>query len=233
VDVRNDVRGTGKSIFDFAATYSNTRKLLGMNFLAVGAGALLHETMHQWAAFLDPALELSDGHWRAVNIPGQVFGIDFRDNGDGSYTITQTIVPTRVVPPMELYLMGLIPAEQVPDVTVLRGIDSSTVTVGQVVRPSSVRVVTMGEVLAASGPRLPDVASSPKQYRMAGILITPGRLASRAEMAAYDRMMEQYGSDDTGTTGEFGVGRPTFNFGTGYRARMDYGYESGRTCSYL
>ena len=69
--------------------------------MPIVAGAMTHETMHQFAAFLNTSLEMSSGaHWGAVDIPGYVFGINFRANGDGRYTITQgRFEPGRLVPP--------------------------------------------------------------------------------------------------------------------------------------
>jgi hypothetical protein len=223
IDARNDVQGIGKSIFNSTATFGSAGRLMGVNFTPLQAGALTHEVTHQWAAFLDRSLELGDGaHWGAVNIPGYVFGINFRSNDNGTYTITQGVFEAgRLHPPMELYLMGLIPPEEVPDATVLRGVSANSVQVGQVVTPTAVRTVSIAEVIALHGPRIPSVSTSQKHFRMAGVLITPGRLATEVEMAAYNRMLEQYGSDETVPTGDLGVVRPPFAFGTGNRARMD------------
>jgi len=223
VDARNDVQGIGKSIFNNTSAFGSAGTLRGVNFLPLQAGALTHEVTHQWAAFLDARFNLGDGaHWGAVNIPGYVFGINFKSNGNGTYTITQGVFESgRVYPPMELYLMGLIPSEEVPDVTVLQGITANTVQVGQVVTPAAVRIVTMADILAVHGPRVPSVGVSPRNFRMAGVLITPGRLATDAEMSAYNRMLEQFGSNETAPIGDFGVGRPPFAFATGFRANMD------------
>jgi hypothetical protein len=199
----------------------------------VRAPATLHETMHQWGLYLDRSLELDDGtgHWGAVNIPGTLYGLDFKENGDGTYTILRNgSSPVGDIaeyyrqfryPPMELYLMGLIPPEQVPPITVLRGIDPARVNPGDVVRPTSVRTVTIQEIIAAHGPRIPDHRTSPKRFRMAGILLTPGRFATEAEMAYFARIMEYYGSNETGAMRNFGNVMPSFGFATGGRAQLD------------
>lgn len=231
-DVRNDVQGIGKPLFDQTADYGSTGRLRGVSFHQMtGAGGLTHEVMHQWGVFLNPGLELGDGtgHWGAVNIPGYLQGLDFRHNPNGSYLITWTrfggldgsAYEERRLPPMELYLMGLLSPEEVSDITVLEGVDPNRVKAGEVVVPRSVRRVTIQEIIAQQGPRVPDSRAAPNSFHMAGILITSGRLASPAEMAVYSRVMEHFGSEEGSTLRDLGVLRPSFRFATGGRGWMN------------
>ena len=160
--VRNDVMGIGRAAIDFTSNYGSGGRLRGMSFHSdTGAGALTHELMHQWGVSLDPALELGSGHWGAVNIRGYLFGLDFSDNNDGTYTITRSHSgtidgsPDWEIPPIELYLMGLISPGQVPDITVLQGVVASSVRAGDIVTPTGMRVVTIDDIVAVHGPSSP------------------------------------------------------------------------------
>ena len=86
---------------------------------------------------------------------------------------------------------------------------------------SPMALVTRPYRLPPRAARIPSDQDSPKTYRMGGILLTPGRLATDAEMAAYNRMMEQFGSEETALNGDFGVVRPPVGYATGGRATMD------------
>jgi hypothetical protein len=230
--VQNSVRGIGLDTFDRTTTYGSQGRLLGMNFLNLSTGgALMHETTHQIGVFLDPRLELGDGtgHWGAVNIPGFLQGLDFEALADGAYRITWTrfgalhgsASENRRMPPMELYLWGLLPPEEVPEIAVLRGVDPRGVRAGDVVSPTDVRTVSIRDVITLHGPRIPTAGIAPTSYRMAGILITPGRLASEAEMALWSRVMEHFGSQQGSALVAYGSLGPSFHFATGGRAQVD------------
>lgn len=226
--VRNDVRGIGLDVFGGSSQYGSHGKLRGINFIGLPANlgyVLRHETMHQWGVYLDHSLELDDGegHWGAVNFLGYLAGFEFRDNSDGSYTLTRWYPrEDQTYAPMELYLMGMISAPEVPPITVLRGVDLSQLMPGAVVHPTSIREVSIQEVVDIHGPRIPDFHTSPKSFRMAGVLVTPGRAASPAEMALYSRLLEQFGLDeDSPDPSVAWVHLPPFHRLTGGRARMD------------
>ena len=216
VSAKNEVQGIGSSLFEDTTSYGSAGRLQGVSWIGgpYGIGVLYHELIHQWGVFLDESLELRLGvHWGAVDIPGRLFGLDFEANGDGSFTITRDQAPsipingrfqTTPYPPMELYLMGLVPPEEVPPMTVLRGIDPETVRRGSVVRPTGTRVVEIGEVIEVHGPRIPDHTSSQKKFRLAGVLVTSGRLATKAEMVVFDRFLRDFSSDAESLTDESG-----------------------------
>ena len=238
--VKQEVQGIGLALYDDTASFGSAGRLQGVSYVGgpYGVGVLYHELMHQWGVALDDSLEISmGGHWGAVDIPGNLFGLDFEANGDGSFTITRGRGPlildingrlrSTPYPPMELYLMGLIPPEEVPPMTVLRGIDPATARIGNVVRPTGTRMVEIGEVIGVHGPRIPDHTSSQKEFRLAGVLVTSGRLATNAEMVVFDRFMRDFSSDAASLTASFpqifGDIRQTIPFraATGGRATIE------------
>ena len=240
VRVKQEVQGIGLALYDDTASFGSAGRLQGVSYVGgpYGVGSLYHELMHQWGVALDDSLEISMGsHWGAVDIPGKLFGLDFEANGDGSFTITRGRGPFIIdingrlrstpYPPMELYLMGLIPPEEVPPMTVLRGIDPATARIGNVVRPTGTRMVEIGEVIGVHGPRIPDHTSSQKEFRLAGVLVTSGRLATNAEMVVFDRFMRDFSSDAASLPASFplifGDTRQTIPFraATGGRATIE------------
>ncbi|MBI4474731.1 MAG: hypothetical protein HY646_18815, partial [Acidobacteria bacterium] len=224
---KNDVQGIGSGIFNSTSVYGSAGKLQGVNYIGPILDVLPHEMMHQWGVFLDPSLELDEGtaHWGAVNIPGRLFGLGFNSNGNGTFTITRGVSPfvpaPTPYPPMEQYLMGLIPPEDVPPVTVLRGIDPFSVSIGNVVTPTSTRTVTIQDVINIEGPRIPSSQNSPKAFRLAGILLTSKRLATDAEMIVYDRFMQQFASTSESLVDISGNTVLPFRALTGGRATID------------
>ncbi len=163
------------------------------------------ELGHHWLAF--PYVDLNDGagrqasllgrdnsHWSyftdSTNSPAE--GNKWIDNGDGSFTTDMDHTPE--FSPLDLYMMGLISAEEVPpwfyiepDDNAGRGVASppewlygfNPVTV------TGTRVdVTIDDVIAAETLRLPTPETSAKDFRILTMLVlTPGEILSEDIMA--------------------------------------------------
>lgn len=227
--VRNEVSGIGCPIFDSGSAYG-TNRLLGMNHVA-NAGATMHEITHGFIGLcLDRSLGLTEGgHWGAVDILGYLQGLQF-EPFEGAFRITAsrfgilgdlTSVHDRYAD-LELYLMGLIAAEEVEPHTVLLGVgNTGGLRPGDIVSPTGTKTVTIEDIISRHGPRVPDIANSRKDFRMAGILITSQRFASPAELALYSRLMQHFGSDEGVTLRSLGSLIPSFAYATGFRATMD------------
>ena len=135
--------------------------------------------MHRWANFIvEPAVP----HWDFTSANGILGGFDIAnlvDHGGGRYSApaARTGGWARNLKPysaIELYLAGLIPPEQVPDLWVAE--DGEIVEYGRGDAPdeytaSRVRTVTIQDVIAEHGPRLPDHTRSQKAFRAAVILL--------------------------------------------------------------
>ena len=229
--VRSEVLGIGCSVFDSGSAYGSNR-LLGMNYVA-NAGATMHEITHGLIGLcLDPGLGLTEGgHWGAVDILGYVQGLQF-EPFDEAFRITASRFgklggeegsPTLDrYADLELYLMGLIAAEEVMPHTVLLGVENAGfLRPGDIVTPTGTETVTIEDIISRHGPRVPDVVNSQKDFRMAGILITSQRFASPAELALYSRLMQHFGSVEGVTLRSLGSLIPSFAYATGLRATMD------------
>jgi len=154
-------------------------------------GHLGHEFGHRWGAYvtakvngetmrLGPWPHWAPGLQAPVAFPyslpveaSTLGGAVWKDNGDGTYTQLRQgyFVPAAGYSYLDLYLMGLIRAAQVPDFFILNnlvptGSDSS----GRPVFKGDEVKVTIGDVIAAEGPRLPDADHSQRKFNT-GIVV--------------------------------------------------------------
>jgi hypothetical protein len=159
-------------------------------------GTLAQEFSHRWLAYLryedaggaanDGMLGRDGAHWSALlDAEGSVQdGYDWTDNGDGSFTSTSRMT---AFSPLDLYAMGLLPALDVPswflieDATLLDGTTPVAATdvpaVGTTILGTRTDI-SLSDVIAAHGARVPDAAGSPQSFRIAFVLLThPGQPA--------------------------------------------------------
>ena len=160
-----------------------------------------HEVAHRWAAYVSANVDgqtISLGPWphwgpglqSRVAFPYQLptetstmGGGVWQDNFDGTFTQLRDgyFVPATGYSYLDLYLMGLISAAEVPDFFILKnfapvGKDGSGHSIFKAERTK----VTIQGVIAAAGPRLPDVDHSQRKFNT-GIVVmvehgkTPGR----------------------------------------------------------
>ena len=187
--VRNDVQGIGKEIF-FNEGWGAAGKLQGGIFFAsisglnsehsrLVEGPMLHELMHRWANFIVSPLV----HWDFSSANGILGGFDAAtlvDHGGGRYSAPNVstggwALNIKRYSPIELYLAGLIPPEEVPDLWVAED--------GEILRDESgrwdrksftasrVKTYTIEDIIAEHGPRIPDHRQSQKAFRAAVILL--------------------------------------------------------------
>ena len=150
-----------------------------------------HEMGHRWAAFVsakvgDETISLGPVHW-ATGLQARVpfpyarpteasimGGGVWQDNFDGTYTQLDDdyYVPATGYSYLDLYLMGLISPAEVPDFFILRhlvpaGKDAN----GHRVFKADRTRVTIQDVIAAEGPRTPDVEHSQRQFNTGIVII--------------------------------------------------------------
>jgi len=198
--VKNQVTGIGLPVFDNTASYGSAGRLLGVNqfplddFFDLTEGGV-HEIGHQWINFLhQPLLAAGVPHWPPSDMAHDVMGFSIGGPGGqggtfgfvlvfqspGQYLVQASPV-TREYSSLDLYLMGLLPPASVPPFVV------TTAPIGDIVHGAIVpgTVVTVDEVIASDGPRVPPAAPS-MSLKTATIVITRQRPLTRAEMAFYD-----------------------------------------------
>lgn len=114
-------------------------------------------------------------------------GVHWQDNGDGTFTnlASGTMNPASGFSYLELYLMGLLPASKVPDFFVLRNqrpvgksAEGQTIVTAEKVR------ITIQDVIAHNGPRVPSFEDSPKAYNTAIVAVTLNGRQPSPEMLA-------------------------------------------------
>lgn len=143
------------------------------------------ELMHRWGAFVQAdggganrLLGRGFSHWSfwlsTPNSPME--GNDWVDNGDGSFTSNADTPPT--FSELDLYLMGVLAADEVAPLTLLTptpaeeqayGYDESSTPLWESGRSLDVSVgsatVTVDDIVRAEGRRSPDSTSSPRDFR--------------------------------------------------------------------
>ena len=178
-DVANDVQGIGQPIFSRSREFGSAEKLKGIPFFSHVwwfRGIILHEILHQWAAYGSHPMARGEGHFTDFsNILG-AFGGDFSspfgeivELGENRFQATRAGWYYSYGP-LELYLAGLVPPEDVPDFWVAidgkwLDQDSGTFTATKIER------YTVSDIIAAYGRRVPEASRSQSEFRMAVILL--------------------------------------------------------------
>jgi hypothetical protein len=215
--VRNDTQGIGPQ-YDSTSRYGVWTRLQSVIHLsseaALRSGAGLHELAHRWANYVLPsATQGNDAHWSFSDVGGQLGGWQagtLRDLGDdvwqadgpGGHVTFQTVSNGGNVVPyasLELYLMGLIgPEETQQEFQIADEAEWVDASRG-IFRADRIRTVTLDDVIAQWGPRIPDVTTSQKAFRALVIVLAPAPLPP-ARLALYDADVGAFGlAGDDGT----------------------------------
>jgi hypothetical protein len=166
---------------------SPERKIRPYNYAMSQIG---HEMGHRWSAFVSAkingeTISLGPVHW-AQGLQAQVAfpyqrpteasamgGGVWQDNFDGTYTQLDDnyYVPATGYSYLDLYLMGFISAAEVPDFFMLRNLASAGKDAnGHPIFKADRTKVTIQDVIAVEGPRLPDVDHSQREFNT-GIVV--------------------------------------------------------------
>lgn len=201
--INNQIKGIGMPTYicDQLPTMKRIRGtiiLTGLRFLF--EGPLLHEICHLYAA---PDLgqiqvdsegneQSTGGHWGITDIHGQLGGFDASSlvkSGD-CYQATCWIAsyfnedyngfsPEGICrwhyAPLELYLMGLAPISEVPDVHVYKDIsetNSAQIYKDGTFTAKKVITYTQDDLIAKWGERVPNYKDSPKELRILPVVLT-------------------------------------------------------------
>ena len=236
--VMNDVEGIGAPIFNYG--YGLTGSVQGVIHLskntAFSAGPVLHELMHRWANRIVPTSPgVPHSHWGFSSAKGQLGGFDIADlveHGDDRYSVS--FFPpagwrAHSLPysPIELYLAGLIPPEEVPDLWVAAdGKWLYSKTAAGCVRAdngdciftaTNVRTYTIEDIISEHGRRVPDASQAQRDFRAAAILLIdkdhPANNRHLDQMSGHITSFSKPGADEFDGTYNFWEatdGRATF-----------------------
>jgi hypothetical protein len=150
-----------------------------------------HEMGHRWSAFVSAKINgelisLGPTHWatglqapaafpyqRPVEASAMGGGV-WQDNFDGTFTQLDDdyYVPATGWSYLDLYLMGFISASEVPDFFLLRnlapqGKDAN----GHMIYKADRTKITINDVIAVEGPRLPDVEHSQRRFNTGMVIV--------------------------------------------------------------
>ena len=184
--VTNDTDGIGLQRF-YRNEYGSAGRLRGVITLGgsewLGRPAMLHIMMHSWANYLDlgqqPYYYEGNGvlgfygniHWGISSANGILGGFDIEklvDRGAGLYTAGRFSEDNgaSVYSPIELYLAGLVPAEEVPDLWVAR---QGVLDRGSIETNGGFTTYTFEDIVERHGERAPSAADARHDYR--GVLV--------------------------------------------------------------
>ncbi|HXU38541.1 MAG TPA: hypothetical protein VN937_19450 [Blastocatellia bacterium] len=186
-----------------------------------------HEQGHLWLAYIhfdadnqvkDDLLGRQDSHWSFLadtrtsadgGYSSLMEGNSWRESGGGIFTTFESAV--NYFTPLDQYLMGLRPANEVGDIPYLvtdpqlkeflhEKSPASGFSMSAVRKTASV-----AQIIAREGPRIPDVTTSPKVFRVAFVALSEqGSTISSSEFAkisAYRDAIVRYFSTATGGRG--------------------------------
>jgi len=166
-----------------------------------------HEMGHRWSAFVsakvgDKLIPLGPTHWARglqARVPfpylrpteaSAMGGGVWQDNHDGTFTQLDDdyYVPPTGYSYLDLYLMGLISPQEVPDFFVLSNLaPAGRDAQGHAIVKADRTPVTIQEVIAAEGPRVPDVMHSQRQFNTGMVMVVEhGRKPSAALVQAVE-----------------------------------------------
>jgi uncharacterized protein (TIGR03437 family) len=216
--IKNTVRGIGVDLIDTSATYGSKGKLTGVTrfpsqaFFDGAETGMHHEFGHQFINHLNFGLFASGvPHWPFSTMASGVMGFSIlpsREGGGFSCLLVPEAAGIRMVPNnlapvfsnMDMYLLALIPANAVGDNYVL-GDQSNFPACNNALYPGTTTKVFAQDVMnGAGGPRVPDVTSSQKQFRLTTILLTRDKLLDDNAMSFYSyfaRLAEEAGEVPT------------------------------------
>ncbi len=233
--IKNDIRGIGDGIgYDFSAQYGSDGHLEAFvqmgslanyptapnNFIrfseAPGIGILAHEVGHRWLAFVrfingqgqrsTDLLGRQMGHWSfLMDTDGSVMeGNDIRDNGDGTFT---TVATWQGFSKLDQYLMGFRRASEVPPFFYVSGsqLDPEGAPSTNVKITGQRQDVTIDQIIASEGPRVPNFAGAQKTIKIAFALLgkkgQPPSAASIRKVSRYRNRLASYFREQTGGEG--------------------------------
>ncbi|HEY2461480.1 MAG TPA: hypothetical protein VGI16_11760 [Candidatus Acidoferrum sp.] len=166
-------------------------------------GHLGHEVGHRWSAYVPAKIKgqmISLGAWphwaRELQAPvaypyslpteaSTLGGGVWQDNFDGTYTQLHDgyFVPATGYSYLDLYLMGLISAAEVPDFFLLKNLAQAGKDAnGRPIFKAERMKVTVGDVISAAGPRLPDVDHSQRKFNTGIVVVVEHGQRPSAEL---------------------------------------------------
>lgn len=213
--IRNDVSGIGWPLLDYGGDFGSSRRLQGyvdmtrVERLPLSPrdpryretrNTLAHELMHRWTAKLryrDAGGEIrrdlighQDAHWSHFldTNASLMYGARWEQRSDGRFEATAV---THRYGPLDLYAAGFAAASEVPPLKLIRNGDGDPASLPVLGARSggSQETISLDQIIAAEGPRIPDSASAPKDFRAALIVLKrPGETVPAEVLAGLEAL---------------------------------------------
>jgi hypothetical protein len=198
-NLRNTIQGLGISITSQAGAYGSPARLKGDvlfpidSYFDLAGKANSHELGHNWSAHQNvPALISGQPHWPLSDLAQGIMGfgsLDFPYTltpvAGGNYKV-QLTGSDREFNDMELYQMGLVDQMEVGSYVVFDDQNQAVFPGATLQGPTT--TVTVADVIAADGVRVPSAADSPKAFRELTVVLSRGGLLTPDELAFFDHM---------------------------------------------
>ena len=240
--VSNQVAHIGRTILDNTAHFGSSGRLKSVTYSSFGSIAIMdHELAHTWGMAIGKDLGLIKeadmnaelGHWnKMTDIGGQMSAVYLGDglashfayNGDGTWRLIPNTA-NQPYAPLELYLMGLIPSSEIPDIHILHAPD---LTDPARITAQSYETVTAQQIVeSAGGERVPSAGESQKEFNLA-FIVTQDLPYNDAAYAYFSLLSKELMSREPPKEGSY---LAPFYWATGGRATLntylgDYGVLS-------
>jgi hypothetical protein len=182
--IRNGVAGLGLPLFDDTRAFGSSGHLQGVihftERFGLQEGPALHELMHQWGNAILPSNE--PGHWGFSSVNGQLGGFDESTLVQNKNTFQVKAFGVQAnggnhlgYSDLELYLMGMLDAKAIKPIKVAQNpkaiLDQSTGTYNAFAA-TSLKEITLPELIQKHGPRKPDVQHAQKLFRVLTVLVS-------------------------------------------------------------
>ncbi|WP_434048531.1 MULTISPECIES: cellulose binding domain-containing protein [Sorangium] len=194
--VKIDYTGIGRDPVDYSEAYYSRRLLAvtALDNLRRGwlSNNFVHEILHQWSAFLPFDLGMTDGfHYLPTTSAASLLGgMTWIDDGTGTFTLdcnSNGRGGASTASPLDLYMMGLIPASQVPP---LRRHGGGLFDYCDLEIPSIEATVTIEQIQARLGVRTPGPATAQRDFHIAFIMEAHGRDLTDSELTFFNTLAE-------------------------------------------
>ena len=204
--MRNDVAGIGLANYDQGNVYGSAARLQAVvdfrsdNLFDPASILAMHELARRWANYMRaPVLQNSAPNWPISDLAygilgfshpeikavGLAFPYQLEPQGNGNF-IARKVASATEFNDLELYLMGLLPADSVGPHFVFRNqLQLAQVRAdGTLLGP--IDTVRVSDIVAQEGPRSPAYPSAPRSFTVGTIVLSRGRLLTNTELWYFD-----------------------------------------------
>ena len=201
--VQNAVTGLGSGTYNNSSAYGSTERLKSIIYMPrseyIKTGPFLHEIAHTWGnkGFIPTTV---GGHWGYASTAGQLGGFDQLEelggnsyrgqlnggNGFGTFANGGNSVPYGN---LELYLMGLISAEELESIQV--AVNPETGSSAGEFTADSITTYTAAGLIAEHGERVPSHANSQKTFKALTVIISMEALSAE-KISAINTDLENF-----------------------------------------